>query len=198
MLHIMLRDKQLILASSSPRRLEIFRMAGLNPEVCPSDVDEPIDRRFTHHLVLRHAASKAHNVQPRYPSNSIIVAADTLVCVGSKILGKPKNEEEAKYFLSLLSGRNHNVYTGVCILWNEHKRVDYVRSRVSFKHLSQSEIDNYVKTAEPMDKAGAYGIQGYGGQFIHDIKGCYFNVMGFPLNLFYNMISELIRIQTKN
>lgn len=192
MLHELLKDKHLVLASASPRRIEIFRMAGLNPEVCPSEIDEPLDQRYTHHLVQKHAVNKALNVQTRYGASSIIVAADTLVCLGNKILGKPINDTEAKHFLLMLSGKTHTVYTGVCILWKGRKLTDYEKSKVSFQHLSEQEIDSYIQTKEPMDKAGAYGIQGYGSQFIHDIKGCYFNVMGFPINLFYNMITLLL------
>lgn len=195
MLHELLKDKQLVLASASPRRIEIFRMAGLNPEVCPSDIDEPIDQHYTHHLVLKHAVNKALNVQKRFDQNAIIIAADTLVCLGSKILGKPANKTEAKQYLTMLSGGKHTVFTGVCILWNGKQCTDYAKSRVSFKHLSEQEIDHYIKTGEPMDKAGAYGIQGYGCQFIQNIKGCYFNVMGFPINVFYKMMVSLLKEQ---
>jgi septum formation protein len=194
MLHEILKDKKLVLASASPRRQEIFRMLGLNPLVCPAHIHEPLDSRLPHLAVKNHAQNKAVYIATRFDENTVIVAADTLVYIDQITLGKPLDQTEAEMILKLLSGKIHTVYTGVCIKWRNQVVTDYAKSRVCFKELSDLEIDSYIKTGEPLDKAGAYGIQGYGSQFIKEIQGCYFNVMGFPVNLFYTMLMQLFTL----
>jgi len=192
MLHELLKDRKLVLASASPRRRDIFNMLGLSPLVIHSDIHEPIDARPPRYIVRSHAVHKAESVSGRFDENTVIVAADTLVSIDGQVLGKPDSEKQALHYLTLLSGKQHSVYTGVCILYQNKRCVRYAKSLVRFKDLSQSEINSYLLTKEPFDKAGAYGIQGYGSQFIAEIKGCYFNVMGFPVNLFYTMMQEII------
>ena len=193
MLHELLKDKKLVLASASPRRLEIFKMLGLSPLIIPADVHEPIDERPPWILVKHHASHKAQTIKKLFDDNSVIVAADTLVCIDKVTLGKPESKAEAERYLNMLSGKSHVVYTGVSILWRNKELVDYAKTTVKFKELTEQEIKEYIKTKEPMDKAGAYGIQGYGCQFITGISGCYFNVMGFPVQLFYKMLEELLK-----
>jgi septum formation protein len=192
MLHDLLKDRKLILASASPRRKEIFQMLGLNPLIVPADMHEPIDERPPRLIVQSHAMHKAELVCHKFAENTLIVAADTLVYINGTVLGKPANKEEAKLYLAMLSGHTHTVYTGVCIQYGNVRKTDYEKSRVNFMKLSEDEIKLYVNTGEPMDKAGAYGIQGYGSQFITSIRGCYFNVMGFPVHLFYVMLREIL------
>jgi len=192
MLHELLKDKKLILASASPRRLEIFKMLGLNPLVIPADVHEPIDERPPWILVKNHASHKAKAIVKLYDTNTVVVGADTLVYIDKTTLGKPDSEADAEIYLTILSGKTHYVYTGISILYRNQEIVDYAKSSVTFKELSEQEIITYIKTKEPMDKAGAYGIQGYGSQLVKSIKGCYFNVMGFPVSLFYEMLTKLI------
>lgn len=192
MLHELLKDKKLILASASPRRLEIFKMLGLNPLVVPADVHEPIDERPPWILVKSHASHKAKAIVKLYDMNTVVVAADTLVYIDKTTLGKPESKAEAEKYLAMLSGSTHYVYTGISILWRNQEMVDYAKSAVTFKELTEKEINTYIRTKEPMDKAGAYGVQGYGCQFVERISGCYFNVMGFPVNLFYEMLTKLI------
>ncbi len=191
MLHELLKDKKLVLASASPRRLDIFKMLGLSPLIIHPKVHEPIDERPPWLLVKNHASHKAQTIRKLFDANTVIVAADTLVYIDKTILGKPDNRADAEKYLRMLSGKSHTVYTGVSILWCNQEIVEYEKSIVKFKELSDEEIKAYIKTKEPMDKAGAYGIQGYGCQFISGISGCYFNVMGFPVHLFYTMLNRL-------
>jgi septum formation protein len=192
MIHELLKDKKLVLASSSPRRKEIFHMLGLNPLIMPSAIHEPLDERPPWLIVKNHAQLKALSVAINFDDKSVIVAADTLVYVDKQILGKPESPGEAKHFLTMLSGKSHIVYTAVCILHGNKQAISFARSMVKFKSLSINEIASYINTGEPFDKAGGYGIQGYGCQFVESMHGCYFNVMGFPVNLFYKMIYDML------
>lgn len=193
MLHKLLKDKKLILASASPRRHQIFSLLGLSPLVIPADIHEPLDHRPPWLIVKSHAQHKAKSVAEHFDSSDVIVAADTLVYVDKTVLGKPKNNQEAAEYLTMLSGKSHQVYTGVCIIYKNRVLTAYEKSLVQFKELSEAEIKAYINTKEPFDKAGAYGIQGYGCQFIKGIRGCYFNVMGFPVHLFYTMLAQILQ-----
>jgi septum formation protein len=193
MLHELLKEYKLVLASASPRRLEIFKMMGLNPLVIPADVHEPIDHRPPWTLVKDHAMHKAECIRQYFDDNSVIVGADTLVYIDKTTLGKPDSKADAELYLRMLSGKTHTVYSGVCILWQNRKLVEYAKTNVTFCELTDEQIRSYINTREPMDKAGAYGIQGYGCQFITGIKGCYFNVMGFPVQLFYQLAQSMLR-----
>ena len=192
MIHRFLENTNVVLASGSDRRRFLLQMMGIKPLVLPSSYAETPNGLPPARQVIAHASAKAHAVQPDVAPDCLIIGADTIVVVDKTILGKPRNPAEAKEFLRLLSGRNHWVYTGICLLYKDHVATGYRRTRVTFDSLTDSDIEEYVATEEPMDKAGAYGIQGFGAQFITDIKGCYFNVMGFPLNLFYQLCREVM------
>jgi len=189
LLHVDLREDNIILASSSPRRKEILELVGLRFSQVSPCVDEKInacDHKNPSGYVKRIARLKCESVKAA--KGSVIVSADTIVYFEKKILGKPLNENEAMEYLNMLSGNSHLVYTGVAVDYKGRLVVDYTKSTVTFKSLSEEEIFEYIKTNEPMDKAGGYGIQGYGAQLVERINGCFFNVMGFPVNLFYRML----------
>jgi septum formation protein len=175
--------KGIILASASPRRRELLRQLGLTFEVIPSKIEEDVkygEEPCEH--VLRLARLKAQEIA-RDQDSAVIIAADTIVVLGGEILGKPKDEEEAFEILSQLSGRVHRVFTGFCVLdaSDGSEYSEAVESKVRFKHLSPEEIRGYIKTGEPMDKAGAYAVQGRGSYMIKEIQGSYTNVVGLPL-----------------
>jgi len=182
-----------ILASKSPRRIEILYRIGINPIIFPVKIEE---RKFKgeepHEYVLRLSKQKAEEAANCF-SSGIVIGADTIVVLDNKFLRKPRDEREAKRILKLLSGKKHFVYTGITLLKIEDKKIvsGYEKSKVYFIELSPEMIDWYVRTKEPMDKAGAYGIQGKAGIFIKKIEGCYFNIVGFPLNLFYRLTKKL-------
>jgi len=192
MIHNLLDGKMLILASASPRRKIIFEMIGLNALIVPASISEKHIYNNPIKLVKYHASEKTEAVSSSFDQNCLIVGADTIVFQNGRILGKPQDKLNAAQYLSDLSGRTHYVYTGVAISYKQRLIIDYSRSKVEFKQLSAREIEEYIKTGEPLDKAGAYGIQGYGSQFIKRISGCYYNVMGFPVFLFYDMLKRLL------
>jgi septum formation protein len=173
----------LILASGSPRRKSLLKDWGLRLKIVPADVQEvPRLREDPFLFSKRMAEEKAGIVSSLYP-NHWVLGADTVVVLGEKILGKPKNSEEAKRFLRLLSGKTHRVITGFCLMNRAMNRsmVQGVSTRVKFKSLSLEEIDWYVQTGEPLDKAGAYAIQGKGAFCVKKIQGSYTNVVGLPV-----------------
>ena len=184
----------LILASGSPRRKEILDTMGLEFSVDISDADESF-AGTPEEMVLELSRRKAQAVAPRH-SGAMILAADTLV-FGVEVLGKPHSAEEAKRMLAGLSGRWHSVYTGVTMIDTRSgktlSRADV--TRVHFVALTAQDIDAYVATGEPLDKAGAYGIQGRGGMFIDRIEGSYSNVVGLPMALVRSMLLELEKPQ---
>ena len=184
----------LILASGSPRRKEILDTMGLEFSVDVSDADESF-AGTPEEMVLELSRRKALAVASRH-SGAMILAADTLV-FGDEVLGKPHSAEEAKRMLAVLSGRWHSVYTGVTMIDTRSgktlSRADV--TRVHFVALTAQDIDAYVATGEPLDKAGAYGIQGRGGMFIDRIEGSYSNVVGLPMALVRSMLLELDKSQ---
>ena len=191
----MLNNKKVILASASPRRKEILKLVGINFIQIPADVDETIllsDHSNPKRFVKKITMQKCKTVYEKLDSDCIVIAADTIVYSNKKILGKPKNQQEAIIYLKQLSGKKHIVYTGIAIAYDFRYVYDVAKTYVTFKNLSDEEISEYISCKEPMDKAGAYGIQGLGAQFVENISGCYFNVMGLPINIFYNLISSLI------
>jgi len=174
---------RLILASSSPRRKELLKQIGLRFEVVPSGVEERIkDGENPVEHVLRLAEEKALDVANK-SRDSWVIAADTIVLVDGEILGKPAKEKEAYQMLLKLSGKEHRVITGFCILntGNGESVKESVETTVTFKELSEEEIRGYIKTKEPFDKAGGYAIQGKGSFMIREIKGSYTNVVGLPI-----------------
>ncbi len=182
---------KLILASSSPRRAEILAHAGLPFSVLSSAVDEsPLPGEKPEAMVLRLANAKAQLVAARAVGPAIILAADTVVLIDDKILGKPGSMEEARLMLQQLSGRAHAVLTGVALVrLPDNERRQFIESTlVYFRPLAKEELAAYLHTEEPYDKAGAYAIQGLAGRFIPRLEGCYFNVVGLPLS---HTLSEL-------
>jgi septum formation protein len=176
---------KLILASSSPRRAEILTNAGLSFSVLSSAVDEsPYPGEPPAALVQRLANAKADLVTARAVGSAIIVAADTVVVLDDKILGKPRSTEEARHMLQQLSGRTHSVLTGVALIrLPDGERRQFIESTlVHFRPITDEELSSYLATEEPLDKAGAYAVQGQAGRYIPRIEGCYFNVVGLPLS----------------
>ena len=172
----------LILASASPRRQELLRMLGLTFTVRTADIDETMDpSRGAEAEVARICRAKAEAVLPSAAEDDIVIAADTIVCVDDRILGKPHTEAEAAEMLRLLSGREHQVRTGVTACTHDRAVTEVDVTGVRFRTLSEAEIAAYIRTGEPMDKAGAYGIQGLASIFVEALAGDYFNVMGLPL-----------------
>lgn len=193
MLDKILNEYKIILASQSPRRREIFDMLGIRYEPQSSDIAEPVTKEDPALQAMRNAKNKAENVFAKSNGDSVIVAADTIVVLEGRILGKPESAEQAHSYLADLSGNTHTVITGICMMGRKGQKCGYEKTQVSFAALTDDEIKDYIKTQEPMDKAGAYGIQGFGCQFITRIEGCYFNVMGFPVRRFYEITRDLIK-----
>lgn len=173
-------EKMVVLASGSPRRSELLSRMGI-PFVVDARLVDENERGDAAHVVCSLAQKKAQAVLPYHPER-IILAADTVVVL-DEILGKPRDAADARRMLAELSGRWHAVYTGVCTLYKSEIRCEAAMTRVHFVPLSTDEIDRYIDTGDPMDKAGAYGIQGMAGMFIDEIRGCPHNVMGLPLAL---------------
>jgi len=194
MLHNILRNYKLILASQSPRRREIFDMLRINYNVKISDIAEPITDEDPALQAERHAKNKALAILASCSNSEIVVSADTIVIIEGRLMGKPADRDEAANHLRLLSGRSHTVITGICIAQKDRWVTAHELTEVRFANISEDEIRDYVQTNEPMDKAGAYGIQGFGSQFVTRINGCYFNVMGFPVHLFYKSIRDFLKV----
>ena len=173
----------IILASQSPRRRELLERMGLTGfRVVSPDVDENLgDELPPAELVSRLSRRKAQAVAQQVKQDALIVAADTVVALEGTILGKPADELSAFRMLTTLSGARHQVYTGLTVLRGDEVCTEYEVTDVTFRELSEGEIEDYIRTGEPMDKAGAYGIQGYGALFIEGIQGDYYNVMGLPV-----------------
>lgn len=170
----------IILASQSPRRQELLKLITNDFEIKVSNVDETLPSGISpKDAVLYLSKIKA---EPFKNDSDIIIGADTVVALDGKILGKPKTTEEARQMLRFLSGREHSVFTGVTIANAEKSTSFAVETRVKFFDLTDDEIERYIATGEPMDKAGAYGIQGYGSLLVESITGDYFNVVGLPVS----------------
>jgi septum formation protein len=188
---------KLILASASPRRAEVLRDAGFEFEVQPANVDESrLPNEAVEAYVLRVATAKADAIAQANLSDgtpAIVIAADTVVLAGQEILPKPKDAEDARRMLRLLSASTHEVITGLFVI-RAYDGISFThveRTRVEFNRLSETDIDSYIQTKEPFDKAGAYGIQGIGGRFVRRIDGCYFNVMGLPLSRLWEILRQM-------
>ena len=174
---------EIILASQSPRRKELLERMGIRTfTVMDSGVDEHEEELLPpEELVCRLSERKAEAVAQRAPAGAVVIAADTVVSLDGAILGKPADKLEAFRMLSTLSGVRHQVYTGVTVLRDGEKQIEHETTDVTFRELSEEEIERYLATGEPMDKAGAYGIQGYGALLVERIEGDYYNVMGLPV-----------------
>jgi len=184
--------KEIILASASPRRKELLEKIGLRFEVEPSNCTEDITSGLQPHALARKISlEKARAVAGRH-RNAIVIAADTFIVFGSQILGKPHTEIEARKMLEAISGKSHSVITGFSIIdTGKNKTLSRsVETKVYFRKLTLSEIDNYIKSKEPLDKAGAYAIHGLGAVFVDKIEGDYFNVVGLPLSALTEALKE--------
>lgn len=185
----------IILASSSPRRKELLEKIMEDFKVVSSDFDESTIQYNgdIEDYVKTLARCKAEEVAKGLKNQSIVISADTVVVLENKILGKPKNKKDAECMLKSLSGNNHRVYTGICVLdtTNNSLKQEAVFTEVKFARLTNHDIQEYINTGDSMDKAGAYGIQSFAAVFVEKINGCYYNVMGLPLNILYNMLKSM-------
>ena len=183
----------LVLASGSPRRRELLENAGLRFSVRPADVDESLKPgELAEPYVRRLAEAKARAV---WREGELTLGADTIVVVSGEILGKPANESEAHKMLAELSGRAHDVLTGYCVFNGERAATGVETTKVFFRPLSAREIAAYASSGEPLDKAGAYGIQGLASKFVERIEGCYFNVVGLPVARTTSLLDQLTPAQ---
>ena len=182
-----------ILASKSPRRKELLNNIGINAQIIPSEVDESVIKDLSpEKMVTQLAMLKASDVARSFGANTYVIGADTSVCLDGEIFGKPENDADARRMLEKLSGNTHDVYTGYCVVdCTTHTAVSrYEKTRVSFRQLSAEEIDAYIDSREPMDKAGAYGIQKKGSMFVEKIEGDYFNVVGLPVCALVKLLKD--------
>ena len=173
---------ELVLASASPRRVELLQLLGLRFAQQPADIDETHRAPETpRQYVRRMALEKARLVAASHSADKVVIGADTTVLVDDQILGKPTDRADGLAMLQLLSGRSHQVLTGLCVLHGDQQRLEVVESQVWFRTLEAAEAERYWAGGEPADKAGGYGIQGIGSIFVERIEGSYSGVMGLPL-----------------
>lgn len=186
---------KIILASASARRKELLRRIVEEFSVIVSDFNEE-SVSFNGdcgEYVKTLAEGKALTVAKNSDKESVVIGSDTIVTIDNKILGKPKNTEDAFFMLKQLSGREHEVYSGIAVVDVKNNEIisDYVCTKVKFSQLSEKQINDYVDSGDPLDKAGAYGIQGKAGVFVEKIDGCYYSVVGLPLNKLNSMLEEV-------
>lgn len=177
-------NRHIILASASPRRRDLLRQVGIEPEIVPSHVEEVITSAEPDLVVMELSAQKAADVAAGYRGQEVVViGADTVVAADGQILGKPTDREDAVRMITMLAGRSHQVYTGVTLMFGKTgEQVTFAeKTDVEVYPMTRSQIERYVDTGEPMDKAGAYGIQGYFAAYIRGIRGDYYNVVGLPV-----------------
>lgn len=182
---------EIILASGSPRRKELLETAGLDFRIIVADIEEKIPDGATPQEAVKALAFQKAQAVANSHRESIVIGADTVVVCDGKILGKPKNEDDAFNMLRMLSGRSHTVCTGVALIKGDKAKNFCDETEVEFHKLSDEEIEAYVKTGEPMDKAGAYGIQGKGCVLVKRINGDYFNVVGLPVSRVYRELGDM-------
>ena len=183
-----------ILASSSPRRRELLLRLQTPFDIILPDVDESIipsgGSPETYCTAL--AELKANDISQHYPNN-LVIGSDTIVVLDDQIMGKPDDKAQAQNMLETLSGKTHHVYTGVCLKWAE-RNIHHLFAEittVTFRELSEADINHYIESCPPYDKAGSYGIQDWSAVFVQEIKGCYDNVVGFPISRFYQELKKL-------
>jgi len=183
-----------ILASSSPRRRELLLRLQTPFDIILPDVDEsiipPDGSPETYCTAL--AELKANDISQHYPNN-LVIGSDTIVVLDNNIMGKPEDKAMAQNMLETLSGKTHHVYTGVCLKWAD-KNIHHLFAEitmVTFRELSEADINHYIESCPPYDKAGSYGIQDWSAVFVKEIKGCYDNVVGFPISRFYEELKKL-------
>ena len=187
----------IVLASASPRRRELLARIGIDPEILPSSVEEKITGKAPAQIVCSLAEQKCRDVASRQNRDAIVIGADTIVTLDGEILGKPSDEEDAVRMLRELQGRTHEVYTGVTLIRTEAgktvcEETFAEKTDVCVSSMTEEEIRSYVQSGEPMDKAGAYGIQGLFAKYISGISGDYFNVVGLPLCRLWSVLKKMI------
>ena len=183
---------KVILASQSPRRKELIKMLNIKAITIPSKVEEIIDESLSHEeMVMDLALQKATDVFRKHKED-LVLGFDTLVILGDKVMGKPKDKDEAKAYLKELSGNTHRVITGCAFIKKGHSSSFYSSADVTFYAMTDEEINEYIETNEPFDKAGAYGIQGYGSKYIKAIFGDYYAIVGFPVSKIYRELKTII------
>lgn len=192
-------DRKIVLASASPRRRELLEQIGIYPKILPSNVEEKIETEDPAMAVCALSCQKAQDVAKGCEAGVLVIGADTVVSKNGRILGKPRSNEEAVNMLQIIQGGEHQVYTGVTLVFTKedgrNKTVTFSeKTTVSVYPMSEKEIQEYVSFGEPMDKAGAYGIQGRFAAFIREISGDYTNVVGLPLGRTYQEIKKLLEL----
>lgn len=183
---------EIILASASPRRKEILQNTKLKFEIEKSDIEEIIlENESPEDMVIRLAYEKAFDVAKKN-KDKLVIGADTIVALDNEVLGKPKDKQEAYQMIKKLSNKTHKVITGISLINLKENKVikDYVVSCVTFKDLSEDSIKDYINTNESLDKAGAYGIQGYGALLVDNIQGDYFNIVGLPISKLSDLLKD--------
>lgn len=182
---------QVILASQSPRRRDLLNLIGITHTVRPADIDEtPLPGESPVACVERLARAKARRIASEAPQ-ALVIAADTIVVIDDRILNKPVDTADAQRMLHALEGRRHDVYTAVCAMCDGREAAGVEDTGVWFRPMSAAEIDAYIATGEPMDKAGAYGIQGYGATIVERVDGDFFTVVGLPLVRLTRLLREI-------
>jgi septum formation protein len=188
-----------VLASKSPRRKKLLKLLGLRFQSFNPEIEENHKGEKPIQYAKTLAEEKAEVANKKF-KNKIIIAADTIVVIDGKVLEKPNSKSDAKRMLKTLSGRTHTVYTAICVInqLNGKKSIDVEKTKVTFRKLSEQEIDEYIETGSCMDKAGSYGIQDdLGAVFVSKVNGCYYNVVGLPLQKLYLMLNSIVERKSK-
>ena len=181
----------IILASASPRRQELLRQVGCDFSVIISDIIEDNNQDLLpQDLAMLQAKDKAVDVASKVSQDDVVIGADTIVVFNDKVYGKPRDIQDARQILTSLSGNEHQVITGIAVVCNGKSWTDFVVTTVKFSNVTPKEIEKYLETGEPMDKAGAYAIQGIGALMVEGIHGCYTNVVGLPLNKLSDVLKK--------
>ena len=187
-------DKKVVLASQSPRRQELIKLIFDSVEILPADCDETLPEGIGAREAVEYLSKIKNDASSELTEkDNLIISADTVVAVDDEILGKPVDKEDARRMISLLSGKVHQVYTGVTISLNGKVKTFSEKTDVEFFNLTEDEIEEYISSSEPYDKAGAYGIQGKAGLLVKRINGDYYNVVGFPIARLKREIEEFIK-----
>lgn len=192
-----MKIETIVLASASPRRLELLRQIGVEPEVVVSHVEEVVTSQVPEQVVMELSRQKAEDVAESQKAGTLVIGSDTVVSVDGKILGKPKTHAEAEEMIRSIAGRTHQVYTGVCMVLKAENGAEdtvlnfYDETEVEVYPMSDEEIKAYAESEEPMDKAGSYAVQGVFGRYIKGLKGSYANVMGLPISMVYQEMKKI-------
>jgi septum formation protein len=187
-------DKKVVLASASPRRQELIKLIFDSVEILPADCDETLPEGIGAREAVEYLSKIKNDASAKLTEKeNLVISADTVVAVDNEILGKPVDKEDARRMISLLSGKVHQVYTGVTLSLNGKTKTFSEKTNVEFFDLTENEIEEYISSKEPYDKAGAYGIQGKAGLLVKGINGDYYNVVGFPIARLKREIEEFIK-----